>query len=139
MKKFFNISFIILVVLITLLPAISYAAGVTSLIPCTKANSPEDPSPKAPSGLNCNSWQDVVGVINFLITYAFVIATVLATVSFAYAGWLYLTANGKPDQVSRAHGIFLRVLKGFIFMGLAYLLVHTILKTIANADYSLLQ
>lgn len=110
-------------------------AGVTGLIPCTTS---PGPSP-TPSGLNCDTWQDAVEIIQFLITYAFVIATVLASISFAYAGWLYLTSNGNSGQIESAHKIFLNVIKGFIFIAVAYLLVKTILVGIAQPGYNLLQ
>jgi hypothetical protein len=113
--------------------------GLTSIIPCTIANSKEDPSPTAPSGLNCNSWDDFLGVIQFFISSAMKIAVLLATVSFAYAGWLYLTSNGDMGKVKSAHDIFLKVLKGFIFMGLAWLIVKFLLTAIADPTYSKLQ
>lgn len=121
------------------LPLVASAASIIGLIPCTKANSPEDPSQKVPNGLNCNSWNDLIGVIQFLINNALIVATFLATISFAWAGWLYLTSNGDTGQVQKAHKIFTKVIQGFIFMGLAYLLVRTILVTIAKPDYSKLQ
>lgn len=114
--------------------------GLTSIIPCTIPD-PGDPTydTKTPSGLNCNTWQDLVEIVQFFINSALVIATTLAVISFTWAGWLYLTSQGDPGQIKKAHGIFLMVLKGFIFMGLAYLLVKTILSTIAKPDYSRLQ
>lgn len=117
---------------------IQKGGGLTSIIPCTAHRTSDDPSP-TPSGLNCNSWSDLVEIVQFFINSALVIATTLAVISFTWAGWLYLTSQGDPGQIKKAHGIFLMVLKGFIFMGLAYLLVKTILSTIAKPDYSRLQ
>jgi hypothetical protein len=115
--------------------------GLTSIIPCTINNGDPGDLPKeyGPTGLNCNSWNDLLEVINFLIGSAMKLAILLATVSFAYAGWLYLTSNGDMGKVKSAHDIFLKVLKGFIFMGLAYLIVKFILTAIADPSYSKLQ
>jgi hypothetical protein len=127
------------------LPGLAMAAGITGLIPCTNRSSNDEPIKDGSgniltvSGLYCNSWPDLVGVIQFFINYAMIIATLLATVSFAFAGWLYLTSNDNGAQIQRAHGIFLTVLKGFLFMALAYLLVKTILGGIALPEYSKLQ
>lgn len=115
------------------------AQSITGLIPCTKANSKDDPVQEGVSGLNCNSWQDVVGVVQFFINYAFVFATILAVISFAVAGWLYLTSNGNPQQVQKAHKIFGKVIWGFIIIALAYLLVQFLLTQIAREGYNLLQ
>ncbi len=143
MKKFLTITLSIIALSLPMaLPFVVSAAGVPSslvgIIPCTAHRDNTDPSP-TPSGLNCNSWNDLVEVVQFFINYAFVIATILATASFTWAGWLYLTSQGNPGQVSKAHDIFFKVVKGFLFMGLAYLLVRTILVTIAKPDYSKLQ
>jgi hypothetical protein len=161
MKKFAFISFAIIACL-TVVTQLVYAAdvnpkpstsngaptniptaqkgGLTSLIPCTVSKGePGDLPQGTVSGLNCNSWNDLIGVIQFFINSAMKLAVLLATVSFAYAGWLYLTSNGDMGKVKSAHDIFLKVLKGFLFMGLAYLLVKFILSTIANSEYSKLQ
>lgn len=137
MKKIFV--FVLLIILSTQIAFAQRPEGVSRYIPCMVANDPADPSQKEPSGLNCNSWQDLINVIQFFINSAFIIATFLATVSFTYAGWLYLTSQGDPDKINQAHGIFLKVLQGFIFMAIAYLLVKTILSTIVQSGYSLLQ
>jgi hypothetical protein len=116
--------------------------GLTSVIPCTIPD-PGDPTydapGKPPSGLNCNSWQDLVEIVQFFINSALVIATLLAVLSFTWAGWLYLTSQGDSGKIKRAHGIFLMVLKGFIFMGIAYLLVLTVLNSIAKPEFNKLQ
>lgn len=128
-------------IILTSLPAITFAAlpqSVVGIIPCTAYKDDSDPS-KDPSGLNCNSWPEVVEIIQLFINNALIIATLLATLSFTYAGWLYLTSQGDTGKIQQAHKIFLRVLQGFIFMGVAYLIVITILNTIARPDYSRLQ
>jgi hypothetical protein len=62
-------------------------------------------------------------VMNFLL---FVIAIPIAAISFAWAGWLYLSAAGNESKVQEAHKIF-----GFVVLGLsialaAWLIVNAI-------------
>ena len=137
-KKGIAASFLLSLVFILSIVAAPYASAqdsVTGLIPCTKSAGPS----KEASGLNCDTWEDFIGVIQFLINYSFVIATILATVSIAYAGWLYLTSNGNPGQVSKAHAIFFKVIQGFLVLAAAYLLVKFILNTISYSDYNKLE
>lgn len=89
-------------------------------------------------GVKCNSWQNLVNTANNLIVFLFRIAIALASVSFAYAGFLYVTAAGDEGKIKQAHGIFGKVLTGFVVMLVAWLLVKLILR-LAGGEYSLLQ
>ncbi len=90
-------------------------------------------------GLECDSWSDVVNTIQNVINFSFKAAVFLATISFAVAGWKYLTARGDTGKVGEAHKIFLMVVKGFIVMSLAWLLVNQILTMLVNPGYNLLK
>ncbi|MBI2045908.1 MAG: hypothetical protein HYT28_00575 [Parcubacteria group bacterium] len=63
-------------------------------------------------------------IINFLL---FSIATPLAALSFAVAGWMYLTAGGDTGKIKSAHDIFKNVAIGFIIVLSAWLIVKVIL------------
>lgn len=63
-------------------------------------------------------------VINFLI---FSVATPLAAIMFAYAGWLYLSARGNQTQLQRAHDIFWYVLWGLLVALCAWIIVKLII------------
>ena len=63
-------------------------------------------------------------VINFLLRD---IAAPLAAVTFAVAGWMYLTAGGDSGQIKKAHELFKNVAIGFIIALSAWLIVKAIL------------
>lgn len=62
-------------------------------------------------------------VMNFLL---FVIAVPLAAISFAWAGWLYLSAAGNESKVQEAHKIFGYVVLGLAIALAAWLIVNAI-------------
>ena len=64
-------------------------------------------------------------VINFLI---FKIASPLAAVMFAYAGFLYVTNRGNESQIKQAHDIFWNVFIGLVIALAAWLTMSFILK-----------
>lgn len=65
----------------------------------------------------------LVRVMNYLL---FAFALPVAAVLFAYAGFLYVTAQGNEGQVSSAHKIFANVLIGFTLALGAWLIVNAL-------------
>ena len=61
-------------------------------------------------------------VIDFLI----LLSIPFATIAFAWAGYIVLTSQGNPGGLSQAKDIFWKVLKGFIFILCAWLIVRFI-------------
>lgn len=76
----------------------------------------------------CSLAKLVQNVINFTILLAIPLAAVL----FAWAGALYITARGDTGQIEKAHGIFGKVALGFVLALSGWLIVNTILVTIAK-------
>ncbi len=74
-------------------------------------------------------------VINFLI----LVSIPLATISFMYAGFLYLTAGGDTSKVKQAHSIFWKVLWGFIIILTAWLVVQLIINAFLKPGFSFLE
>lgn len=72
-------------------------------------------------------------VINFLI---FGIASPLAAIMFAYAGFLYVTNRGNEGQVKQAHDIFLYVFWGLVVALGAWVFVNFILEFLLGAGSS---
>lgn len=70
-------------------------------------------------------------VVNFLI---FKIASPLAAVMFAYAGFLYVTNRGNESQVKQAHDIFLYVFWGLVVALAAWVTVNFILEFFLGAS-----
>ncbi len=76
-------------------------------------------------------WNELIDVIKNIIDYVVLLAAPLAAIAFLWAGFLYLTAAGNEGQIRKAHGIFTKVLIGFILVLSAWLIVDTILNTFA--------
>lgn len=70
-------------------------------------------------------------VINFLL---FVIATPLAALAIAYAGFLYLTAGGNAENVSKAKTILKNVVFGYVIALAAWLIVNTIFVSLGVSN-----
>ena len=73
-----------------------------------------------------------------LITNLIIISTFLATAAFAYAGLLLLVSGGSESTRTKATTIFLKVLKGYLWILGAWLLVYTITSVLLNTGFSLL-
>lgn len=142
MKKFFGIIFIAFV-LVAFSGVVSvYSAGTSDVvIPTSKSTSDKSGSGLIVCrGVDCTKWSQLIASIENLIKFIFRLAVVCATITIAYAGFLYLTANGDMGQVKKAHGMFWMVVKGFIIMLTAYLLVRLILTTlVADKSFILLE
>lgn len=72
----------------------------------------------------------IKGIADFLI----VLGVAVAALVFAWAGFLYLTAAGNMHKIEEAHGLFGKVLIGFLLMLSAWLIVNTIEKTLLKKD-----
>lgn len=86
--------------------------GAQGLVPCTN---------------NCTIADFLVlinRIINFLLRS---VAVPLGAISFAWAGWLYMTAGGNPSKVSQAHDIFKTTVVGLLIALAAWLIVSAIL------------
>ena len=61
-----------------------------------------------------------------LIDIAIVLGVFVAIIGFCYAGYLYI--SGTPDNISKAHTIFLKVFEGLLIMLAAWFIVYQILS-----------
>lgn len=78
----------------------------------------------------------VVALINSLISFFLYLATSIAALLFAYAGFLYFTSGGSEENVGKAKTIFKDVLIGFIIALCAWLIIDTLLRTLAKGQFS---
>lgn len=84
-------------------------------------------------------WYDLLQLIKNVMAFLLYLSAFLATMSFVYAGFLYLTAFGEMGKVEQAHGIFTKVALGLVFVFLAWLIVATILSALGvSGAFSLL-
>ena len=70
-------------------------------------------------------FSDVIVMAKRLITGWIVAGVTFATMGFAYAGYLYITAMGSQEKISHAHSIFTKTILGFVFMLSAWLIAYT--------------
>jgi len=111
------------------------AKNTSGLIPCGISSTP---GAMVDATQQC-TFDDLIilaqNVINFLI---FNIASPLAAVMFAYAGFLYVTNAGNESRVNEAKGIFWAVFWGFVIVLAAWLTVNMIVTFFLNPSYNLL-
>lgn len=78
----------------------------------------------------CN-FNALMVLINRVIDFAlFYLATPLAAVIFAYAGFLLITSGGSQEKMTKAKHILGNVLIGYVIALAAWLIVNTILNTL---------
>jgi hypothetical protein len=111
------------------MPSSVYAATASGLIPCGNA----------PGAGEACTFDDIIklaqNVINFLI---FKIASPIAAVMFAYAGFLWVTNAGNESKITQAKGIFWAVFIGFVVALAAWLTINMIVNFFLDSSYSLL-
>lgn len=71
-------------------------------------------------------FKDVIILAKRLMFGWIMAGVTFATLGFAYAGYLYITAMGSAESISHAHSIFTKTFLGFVFMLSAWLIVYTI-------------
>lgn len=78
----------------------------------------------------CGFTQLISGA-QYLIQWMIMVAVPIATLVFAYAGVLFMFSSNESN-ISRAKGIFSKVLIGFFLMLAAWLIVHTLLSLLID-------
>ncbi|TAJ15820.1 hypothetical protein EPO56_00810, partial [Patescibacteria group bacterium] len=111
-KLIFLLSFIVILIpLGALADTTSVLGGDTGLVPQC-------------SGFECRAC-DLVELSNNVINFAIAFSVIVATLMFAYAGILYVTAaNAGQEQIKKAHKIFVNIFVGLLIVLLAWLLVN---------------
>ena len=109
-----------------LYPAITSAAG---LVPCAGVTPASGVTPEP----MCDFAQLLILVQN-VINYALILIVIISVASIMYAGFLYLTSAGNEGQVTRAHGIFVKVAFGLAIALGAWLIVSAIAGTFLDTS-----
>lgn len=110
----------LLVFLILILPAISFAAG---LVPCD--NTPGTDG-KIAQPCDFNALMNLVNTVIKFILFGMVIP--IAAIMFVYAGALLVTSGGGTNARTKAKSVFTSAVIGFIVAVAAWLIVRTILS-----------
>ena len=95
----------------------------SAYVPCGTEDADDNDIVDNPCGFG-----DVVELSKRLIMGWIIAGVTFATMGFAYAGYLYITAMGSEEKISHAHSIFTKTTFGFVFMLSAWLIVYTIEK-----------
>ena len=105
--------FIILFLLPLALPSLAFAQGI---VPCgTDVNAKGEIT--NPCGFGY-----VIKITQNIIKSWIGVGVIVATMGFAYAGFLYITAAGSEEKIKHAHSIFVKILVGFTLMLGAWLI-----------------
>lgn len=111
---------------IVFLPGISFSAGHASGW-AWECDPPGD----------CH-FSDLVGGIAHLMNQATIFVLGFSSVVIAYAGFLYLTSQGNPGQLSKAKDVLQKIAIGIFFILAAWLIVRLIATTLLNGNVQLL-
>jgi len=84
------------------------------------------------NGLPACNWCSFVQLIGNMIQYSIYLAVMLSALMFAYAGFLFLTNNGKEANITKAWSIFRRSLLGTVAILAAWLIVNAIMTKLAT-------
>ncbi len=85
------------------------------------------------NGVDCTVC-DLVKLAQNLLNSAIFLAVFMSALLFAYAGWLYLTNEALHAQ-NEAKGLFKDVVIGLIIILGSWMVVDTIMKTLAGGQY----
>jgi hypothetical protein len=76
----------------------------------------------------CDVQELVQNVLNFSVAFSVIVATLM----FAWAGILYVTAASNPEQVKKAHKVFGHIFVGLLLVLLAWLIVNILLSVLTG-------
>lgn len=99
------------------------ASAWAALVPCGREGTPDCKL--------CHLWQLFSNLINFLLIDIVIPAAVLL---FVVSGVVFLTAGGNMKRVDLAKIIINRAIWGLVIIFLSWLIIDTIMKTLAGSS-----
>lgn len=115
-------------IVIVFLPLGVFAVEPTSLLESSGGLVPQC------EGAFCRAC-DLIELSSNVINFAIAFSVIIATLMFAYAGVLYVTAAGAgAEQVKKAHKIFINIFAGLLVVLLAWLLVNIMFSVLTGKD-----
>lgn len=85
------------------------------------------------NGPDCG-YADLVKLAQNLITDLTILATMLATVGFIWAGFLLLTSGGDPGKKNEAKNVLWKVFWGFVWVLGSWVVIYTITSTLLKGQ-----
>jgi hypothetical protein len=101
------------------LPILAFAAG---FVPCDGTSS------------NPCNFGSLITMVNSILQWFISIAFVLAAIGMTWSGAQIVINAGKPEELSKAKGMFFSIVKGTLFVAGAWLIVYTIMSVLANTS-----
>ena len=98
----------------------------------------KDASGNVTSTLPACDFSSLIVLVNHLINDLVILAALFATAGLAYAGFKLMTSGGDEGAWKAAKATAWSVLKGFLWILVAWLLVYTITNGLLAPGYSLL-
>ena len=136
----FEVAFLSLILLFTALSPVLIVRATTTpdaslngdLIPC-------GPKSDGFAHEGC-TFDDLITLAMNVINKLIVFSTFIAIGVFSFAGIKLLTSGGKQSAMTDAKAMLIKVLKGYAFILIAWVLVYTIVHTLVdpNATFDLL-
>lgn len=117
MKKYILLSLATVFLFLPVLPVLAQTGALPPLIVC--------------EGNGCNACH-VVKLINNVIEFALILSVFIATVLFAYAGFLFVTAQGNESKIASGKHIFVDVFIGILIALIAFLVVDTMMQMLVG-------
>ena len=116
---------ILLLTLFSFAPLFALGANDSGILPskivaCTGAD-------------DCNTRAFLQSFYN-LIKFIIGIVIIASALVFAWAGFMYMTAQGDENKVKKAHSIFYKVIVGLIVALVAWLIVSVLLGQLTGKD-----
>jgi len=116
MKKFLIYSS---VYFLAFLPVVAAAQGVGHLVPC--------------EGADCKV-KDFMTLIFNVINFVIFLGVIFSSLVFAYAGFLYITAQGDTTKIKKATKIFTGVAVGLLLAFTSFLIIQLITSSLGLKD-----
>ncbi|MES2135201.1 MAG: hypothetical protein V4449_03115 [Patescibacteria group bacterium] len=79
---------------------------------------------------------DLLELANNVINFGVAFSVIVATLMFAYAGIMYVSAASSEGQIKKAHGVFTNVFVGLLLVLLSWLLVNILFSVLTGKGLS---
>lgn len=81
-------------------------------------------------------YYELIKLAQTVITDLIILATLLATVVFIYAGFKLMTSGGDPGAAKEAKEMLMKVVWGFLWILVAWIVVYTIMNTLLKPEFN---
>ena len=95
----------------------------------TAAGTPLVPGSGSPTDYNLCTLRDLA---NNLINFAVYLSVFVATLMFAYGGFLYVSGSANEGNIKKAHSVFTKTVIGLVIILIAWLIVNIVLSVLTG-------